>query len=186
MSMMSLKVQIRWCVRAQLSLGGLFLLAVTAFYLFGYRPITNRLRTLESETVAMQQELRENSAKSQILPAVALEVKNMRLKLEGAKKMPKDMDVAGFITDLTRISQLSQLSKPQYHPDAPKRGDLFWLYPITLQLQGNFSNVFNFIRETESLPRLSRVRSISIKADQKQPGVVTVNLGMDLYYSPDM
>jgi type IV pilus assembly protein PilO len=184
--MMGLKAQIRWCVRAQLVLGGIFLLLLAAFFLFGYRPITGRLQALDTDTQAMQKELRENSTKSQILPAVALEVKNLRLKQKGAKQMPKDMDVAGFITDLTRISQLSQLSKPQYHPDAPKRGELFSLYPITLQLQGNFNNVFNFIRETESLPRLSRVRSIKITADQKQPGVVTVNLGMDLYYSPDM
>ena len=184
--MVSLKVQIRWCVRAQLALGGILLLVVSSFYFLGYRPITGHFVSLDTETQEMQRELRDNTAKSQILPVVATEVKNLRLKQTGAKKLPKDMDVAGFITDLTRISQLSQLSKPQYHPDAPKRGELFSLYPIQLQLQGNFSNIFNFIRETESLPRLSRIRSISIKADQKQPGVVTVNLGMDLYYSPDM
>jgi hypothetical protein len=30
------------------------------------------------------------------------------------------------------------------------------------------------------------VRSIEIKQDQKEPGNVIVNLGMDLYFSPDI
>lgn len=186
--MVSLKKQIRWCLRAQLSLGGLLLIIGCGFYLLGYRPTTNRLHSLDAQIAGMQQELSDNSAKSRILPEVAREVRTLRLRLDGSKKLPKDMDVAGFINDVTRISQGTQLRKPQYRPDTPKRYELFSLYPIQLELQGNFANIFAFIRDTEALPRLSRVRTINIKTDQtsKEPGSVTVDLGMDLYFSPDM
>jgi Tfp pilus assembly protein PilO len=184
--MVSLKNQIRWCVRAQLTLGGLIVVIAAGFYFAGYRPATNRQASLDSDIHSMQRELQENSVKSQILPSVAKEVKSLRLKLTGRTTLPHEMDVAGFVTDIMRISQATQLRKPDYKPEDPKRGDLFSIYPIRLQLQGNFTNIFEFIRETEALPRLSHVRSINIKADGKEPGTVTVNLGMDLYFSPDM
>src|SRR5215207_9702459 len=161
--MVSLKNQVRWCIRAQLSLGGLLLVIGTSFYLLGYRPMIQRQTELDAAIRRMQQELLDNTARSRILGQVAAEVKALRLRLDGAKKMPKDMDVPGFINDLERISQSTSLRKPQYTPDAPKRGELFSMYPIRLQLTGNFANVFAFIRETESLPRLSRVRTINIK-----------------------
>ena len=184
--MVSLKSQIRWCVRGQLALGGLLLLIGTSFYLVGYRPTTARQRELDAQIKQMQQELTDNDARGGALNEVVTEVKHLRLRLDGAKKLPKDMDVAGFIKDITRISQNTQLRKPDYHPDNPKREDLFSLYPIQLQLQGDFTHVFEFIRETEALPRLTRVRSIDIKTDPKTPGNVIVDLGMDLYFSPDM
>lgn len=183
--MITLKNQIRWCSRAQIALGVMLLVLVGAFYLLGYRPAHQHLGALRAQIASMQQELRDNTAKSQILPTVALEVKNLRLRLDGAKKLPKDMDVAGFINDLTRISQATQVRKPQYRPEAPKRGELFSQYPIQLQLQGPFGNVFSFIRETECLPRLTRAKSIDIKADPAKPGFVSVDLGMDLYFSPE-
>jgi Tfp pilus assembly protein PilO len=188
MTMLSLKNQIRWCLRAQLTLGGTLLVVASSFYFAGYRPSTNRIAGLDSDIQNMQRELAENSVKSQILPTVAKDVKNLRLKLDGAKKLPREMDVAGFVTDIMRISQNTQLRKPDYKPEDPKRGDLFSVYPIRLQLQGSFTNIFKFIRETEALPRLSHVRSINIKTDgnNKEPGAVIVNLGMDLYFSPDM
>src|SRR5215207_4217781 len=112
--MVSLKNQIRWCTRAQLALGGMLLLIGTSFYFMGYRPITRKIESLDIEIRSMQRELADNSAKSQILPDVAREVRNLRLRLDGAKKMPKAMDVAGFINDVTRISQSTQLRKPKY------------------------------------------------------------------------
>jgi Tfp pilus assembly protein PilO len=168
-------------------MGGLVLLIGASFYFLGYRPMIRRQETLDTNIHDMQKEFCDNAVRGQILPEVAKEVKQLRLRLDGAKKMPRDMDIAGFIQDMTRISQSTQLRKPKYLPDPqPKRGDLFSLYPIRCELQGNFANVFAFLRETESLPRLSRVRSINLKADPKDPGSVTVNLLIDLYFAPDL
>jgi Tfp pilus assembly protein PilO len=183
--MLSLKNQVRWCIRAQVSMGGLLVVIAASFYFLGYGPLIQRQKSLNADIQRMQQELVDNSNRSQILPQVAVEVKNLRLRVDGAKKMPKDSDISGFINDVERISQRTSLRKPDSTPDAPKPGELFSIFPYRLQLRGNFANVFAFIRETESLPRLSRVRSINIKADD-QPGSVIVNLGIDLYYSPDM
>ena len=184
--MVSLQNQIRWCLRAQLALGGILLLIAVAFFTFGYRPITAQQKQLDSQILTMQHELSDNMTRSRILPQIAMDVKALRLKLDGAKKLPKDVDVAGFIKDITRISQSTQLHKPDYKPEAPKRGEMFSVLPIELRLQGNFANIFQFIRDAESLPRLSRVTSIHIQSDSKTSGDVIVDLGMDLYFSPDM
>ena len=182
--MVSLKNQIRWALRAQIILGGLLVLIGSSFYFLGYRPTTNKIASLDNDIRNMQREIDDSSIKSQALTQVTLEVSELRRKLDGAKKLPKEMDVAGFITDITHISQRTQLRKPDYHPDEPKRGELFSVYPIRLSLAGDFDNVFSFIRETEALPRLSRVRTINFKKDTKEQNTVVVNMGMDLYFAP--
>ena len=184
--MVSLKNQIRWCIRAELVLGGMLVVIGSAFYFFGYRPTTNRLATMDKDIANMQQELADNSLKSQILPNVAKDVKTLRLKLDGSKKLPHEMDVAGFVTDVMHISQNTQLGKPDYKPEDPKHGELFSIYPIRLQLRGTSPMCLRSFVRPKHCRGFRPIRSIDIKADGKQPGTVIVNLGIDLYFSTGM
>src|SRR5262245_32718248 len=99
--MVSLKNQVRWCNRAQLVMGVMLLLIGASFYYFGYRPMIRRQQELDSNIHDMQKEFCDNAVRGQILPEVAKEVIQLRLRLDGSKKMPKDMDIAGFIQDMT-------------------------------------------------------------------------------------
>jgi Tfp pilus assembly protein PilO len=182
----SLQTQIRLCTRVQWTLAIVLFLTGAGFYFLGYRPAMGKLKALHLDTAAKETELCENMKKSQFLGQVAQEVKALRVRLDGAKKLPKDADVPGFINDLTRISQSTAVRKPQYKPDPqPRRRELFFQYPIQITLQGNFVNVFNFIREAENLPRLARVRTIDLQGDPLKGGAVTANITVDLYFTGD-
>ena len=188
--MMSLSGQIRFCTRAQLALGGSLLIMVAAFVFLGYQPTNRRLRSVEAGIDSKEQELTTNLHKDEILSSVKQDVNHLLVQLDGAKKLPKDDDISGFANDLTRISQETQLAKPpKYTPNhnLHERGDLFSKYGIQIEVQGNFVNVFNFIRETENLPRLTRVKSIELHPDPNPAhiGQVTADLTMELYFSAD-
>jgi Tfp pilus assembly protein PilO len=184
--MMSLSGQTRFCTRAQLALSGSLLIMAAAFVFLGYLPSTQRLKTVQNSIDTKEDELRTNLNKDQILASVKQDVNRLYVQLDGAKTLPKDDDISGFANDLTRISQETQLAKPpKYTPNKslPEKGDLFSRYGIQIEVQGNLLNVFHFIRETENLPRLTRVKSIELHADPVHAGQVTADMTMELYFS---
>ena len=181
----TLQNQIRWCAQIQWLLGGAVLFALVAFYVLGYRPITGKLKLVDGEIRSLRQELIVGGSKAENLSRVAQEVKALRIKLEGSKKLPRENDLAQFIRDITQLSQQSALKKFQMRPDPPIRGDLFAQRPIKLTFEGDFINVYSFLRQTEAMQRLTRTRSARIVSKDGKPGIVSVELSMNLYFSQD-
>jgi hypothetical protein len=64
----------------------------------------------------------------------------------------------------------------------PVRSETFWQMPIELKFEGDFSNVFSFLQQTEAQKRLTRVKKIELKAKDREPGQVQVQLTMNIYY----
>jgi Tfp pilus assembly protein PilO len=183
--MVSLQNQIRWCTRAQWALCIVIVLSLGAFYLLGYRPITHDLADSRTECAQVQQELDDASSKAGVLTEVAQEVKSLRIKLEGSKKLPHENDLAQFIKDITQLSQQTSLKTFRIRPDPPIRGELFSQRPIKLTFDGDFLNVYSFLRQTEAMQRLTRTPAARISNKENKPGVVSVELSMNLYFSPD-
>ena len=189
--MLTLQNQIKWCSRLQWWLGGAMLLLWAAFLLLGYRPITRRQATLEQQIAMLQSELSTSSSKAGALPQVAGEVKIQRLKLDGANRLPKQNDLAQFIRDITQLSQQSSLKKFQYKPEPRQRGQLFCQLPVKLTFEGDFVNVFSFLRQTETMQRLTRTRSIALSTKDRNDhsgggnGNVKAEVSMSIYFSPD-
>lgn len=186
--MMSLSAQIRFCTRAQLVLTGSLFVMAAAFFFFGYQPMTHRLNNVQASIDAKEEELNTNLNKDQILQSVKQQVNKLLVQLDGTKRLPRDEDIAGFYKDATRVSQDAQLaSPPKYNPDKKVTpcNDLFSKFGIQIQVQGNFSKIASFVREMESLPRLTRVKTIEMRSDPAHPGIVTADMTMELYFSAD-
>jgi Tfp pilus assembly protein PilO len=187
MAMLTLQKQITWCTRAQWTLGAVIVALTGGFYLFGYRPITQRQAQLQVQIAARQFELSDTGSKAHVLPQVATEVKILRLKLEGSKRLPKQNDLAQFMRDITQLSSQSSLKNFHVKPDEATRTELYSSMPIKLTFEGDFVNVFSFLRQTETMQRLTRTRSISLtsKGDDDKSGTVKAELSMNIYFSAD-
>ena len=58
--------------------------------------------------------------------------------------------------------------------------------PIKLQFEGDFTNVYAFLRNVEEMPRMTRVRGMQIKArDRETSGHVQVQLAMNIYFAAE-
>jgi Tfp pilus assembly protein PilO len=186
--MVMLKNQIRLCARAQSWLAGAMLVIAGGFFVMGYRPSMQKMAALDEQMRIRQRELGDTSSKAGALPQVASEVKVLRLKLEGAKRLPKLNDRAQFIRDITQLSQQSSLKKFQLKPEPLQRNDLYYQQPVKLTFEGDFVNVFSFLRQTETMQRLTRTKSISLSTkdnESKNNGTVKAELVMSIYLSPD-
>lgn len=182
--MRTLQSQIGWCARVQWVLGGALVALVVGFYFFGYRPQTRQLNSLNAQIHTQRQELDANQSRTKILPDVALDVNNLRKKLDKFdKQLPRSPELGQFIKEITQVSQQSSLRKLTVQPGAPKRSDLFAELPIFLKFEGDFVSVFSFLRHTEDMQRLTRVRNLSVKSRDTKFGNVEVQLTMNIYFS---
>ena len=86
------------------------------------------------------------------------------------------------------------LGNPRISPDGGRvalisDGDL-WVHdlqgrpPIKLTFEGDFISIYSFLRNTEEMPRLTRVRDMKLSSRDKT-GQVKFELTMNIYFSPD-
>ena len=64
-----------------------------------------------------------------------------------------------------------------------RRQDLYGEIPIVMSFEGDFTNVFGFVRRLEEMQRLARVKQMTVKAKDGKAGQVDVSLTMNIYFS---
>jgi Tfp pilus assembly protein PilO len=183
--MMSLQNQTSWLIRAQWILGAATLALCAAFYLFAYRPQTSRAAQLQQQIVVQQKELFAGRAQTRELDAVRDEVNSLKVRLSRVKVLPKRQELAQFIQDIAKLADKTSLRRYNLRqPGMPVIGDQVNRQPIEMSFEGDFVNVFSFLRNTEDLPRLTRVPSLSIRSMDNR-GQVRVTLTMNIYFTAD-
>ena len=181
----NLQNHVRWFVRAQWALGILMAAMLGSFFLFGYAPQIARLHQLQTQIAQSQFELRQNQMKTRELPAVAIDVKNLRQQLDASKQLPPLQELPQFLKDVAALGQQCSLHPFSFKQGIPSRGDLFCQLPIVLTFDGDYLDAFNFLRHTEQMQRLTRIRDMSIKTKDSQTGQVDVQVSMNIYFAPD-
>jgi Tfp pilus assembly protein PilO len=182
--MWSLQNQVAWFTRAQWTLAAAMVLLVGGFYLAGYRPESRRLDELKNLLGQHQQELSASQSKTRILPDVASEVERLKVRLEKLKSMPRQQELSQFIKDIAQLGQQASLKRFDLKPGMPARDERFNQLPVQLTFEGDFVNVYSFLRHTEELQRLMRVRGMNIKGKDKL-GQVKVQLAMNIYFAAE-
>ena len=184
--MRTLQTQAEWCARAQWVLGITLAVMVIAFYAVAYRPNKQRLDDLDMQIAAKRRDLASNKTRVQIMPDVLLAVNTMRSRLDRFdKSLPKEPELHTFINSITEVSaQAGTRNKWTVEPGVPVRSDLYAEWPISLKFEGDFVNVFNFLRRAEEMQRLTRVKGLKVHGiNAGKSGQVQVELSMNIYFS---
>jgi Tfp pilus assembly protein PilO len=182
--MQSLKSQIRWCARLQFGLGVTVGLAVLLFYLGSYQPHDRKMGQLTEQLLQTQRDLQVSQAQAQRLPSVTADLTRLRAELADYKKLPSKSELGDFVAQINQLHSETDLHKWELKINgAPTRHEQFTEQLVSLTFEGDFVNVFNFLRRAEDMQRLTRVSNILIHGADLKAGVVTVDLSMNLYYS---
>jgi Tfp pilus assembly protein PilO len=182
--MRTLQSQMTGMRRVQYILAGVALVAAVGVYAMGIRPVSRRLADLEAQRVQRQEMLDQSESRASNLPKVALEVDRLRMKLERFdKRLPRQQELGPFIREITQLSQQSQLRKLTLQPSVPRTSDLYAELPISMNFEGDFMSVFAFLKQTEEMQRLTRVKNIIIRNKDAKLGQVEVQMSMNIYFS---
>jgi Tfp pilus assembly protein PilO len=182
--MLNLQRQFAWYLRAQWALAAAIALIVGGFYFFAYRPQTRRLAELQGVRSRHERDLNAGLTQTSILPAVRMDVERLKVQLDKYKTLPRQQELPQFIKDVAQLGQQASLKKFDLKPGVPTRASEFSEQPVQLNFEGDFVNVFSFLRHTEELERLTRVRGMTIKGRDKL-GQVKVHLSMNIYVQAD-
>ena len=185
--MRALQTQAEWCARAQWVLGVTLVVMIIGFFFIAYRPNKEKLDGLDMQIGTKRRDLTSNRTRVQILPDVLLAVNEMRNRLERFdKKLPKAPELHAFINNITEVSNQAGLrNKWTVEPGVPVRSDLYAEWPISLKFEGDFKNVFNFLRRAEEMQRLTRVKGLKVRGldGAGKSGQVQVELSMNIYFA---
>jgi Tfp pilus assembly protein PilO len=187
----NLKHQLVWCRRAQWALAvGLFV-ACVGFYVTGIRPPSLRLGMIQTRVDARRAQLELARERTNNLVAVQAETERLRERVERFEKhVPAEQDLPQLIADVTRFGQESSLSNLQWRSEAaPRRTPQYTELPIQFTFAGDFRGVFDFLRKTEAMQRLTRVKKLQIKSrpSDAAAGATTVDgqLTMNIYFTEE-
>jgi Tfp pilus assembly protein PilO len=183
--MRTLRNQIVWCTRAQWALCAVMAATLVAFYFVGYVPLSKRLAALRSQIWVRQQELAENHRKASKRNEIAARNDKLKQELERIKKPSRQQELPELIKDLERGKSLASLKRYEQKAGVPVRSDLYCQLPITMSFEGDFASIFGFLRSTEDLQRLTRVRNLKLKAKDDRTGQVQASISMNIYFSTE-
>jgi Tfp pilus assembly protein PilO len=182
--MRSLQAEISWCTRKQWIIL-LCILAITgAFLLFVCRPAYGRRTELREQKVSIQRQIDADQTQLARLPAVRAEVESLRQKLARFdRKLPRSQELDQFLNDISQVRQQYALGKWKIVREAPKKSATLSELPINIDFEGDFVGAFGFLRQTEEMQRLTRIRELRIIGKDNHQGQVEVHVKMNIYFS---
>jgi len=184
--MRTMQSQIMWCARMQKALAFLVCTMLLTFYFFSYRPETARLAELKAATVAHTQELYANQVAASARNEIAARNERLRQELDRIKKPSKQTELADILKELQIFGDQSSLRKfDKKIPPLPIRGELYVEQPVTLSFEGDFVNIFNFLRSVDEMHRLTRMRSLSLKSKDLTGNRVQAEVALNIYYAAE-
>jgi Tfp pilus assembly protein PilO len=157
---------------------------ILLFLCFGLVPGNRRQAFLKGQIADKARDLRDNQTKANNLLTLANEVQRLQLRVEKFnKKLPKTAELGEFIRDLTPAGQQFMIRKLVHSVGTIKRQDLYGEIPVNMSFEGEFTNVFSFLRQLEEMPRLTRVKSLTVHCKDAKAGQVDVTMAMNIYFS---
>lgn len=184
----SLKQQAPRDLRVQKQLAVVAVVFVAAFVLLVYLPSMSTVSKLHERITSGSLQLESNLERGRSLPMLRTAAVRLENELSGLKPLPERPDPDEVIHQANDFALQLQLRGFKYEKlDSVVEGPLGTM-PLRMSFEGNFENVYGFIRRCEELPRPVRVREMKIRqkpGTQGMPtpsGEVLVEMVLNVYY----
>lgn len=164
-------------------IGAATALLVLGFYFLCYRPQIAKQDELAFRIGQIDTELAATKGQTDVLDAVREDVERLKVRLNKVKTLPNQSEFAQFIRDVGMLGTQASLKRLAYtfSQDKPERTDKLNEIPIKFTFEGDFVDIFSFLRHTEELQRLTRIPALTLKSQDKT-GQVKAELTMNIYY----
>jgi Tfp pilus assembly protein PilO len=163
---------------------GLMCFSAAMFYLTWWRPAHRIEEGLRASIERTEADLQQ--AKSQVanLPALKAEVYQLQATLEPfSHRVPQKAEIGPFMKEIANLGQQTAVHKITWQPGTPRKLDGLTEMPVTMNFEGDFYSVYDFLKQAEEMPRLTRVRDLKIHTKDAKLGQVEVQMAVNLYYA---
>ena len=123
-------------------------------------------RKLNEQIANAQRELGFDRASAEGLGQLANEVVELRRIVDSSDKLvPQTSELAALLRELSQQLQKQNVLDQELHTKPLLQGVDYTVIPIDLRFRGSFPALFGFVKEVESMRRLTRINHLEIEGN---------------------
>jgi Tfp pilus assembly protein PilO len=108
-------------------------------------------------------------------------------RLEGAlrffdSRLPAQTEIDVILREVWLIAESKALTPRSVRTKKPESGPRCNTQPITMAFEGPFDSFYQFLMGIEQLPRITKVRELTIQKSATQEGNILVDMTVDIYF----
>ena len=152
-------------------------------YAFMIRPANKYLEEQKSQIQSQMQKLAELEKAT----AAVRDLDKQSAKLEQAveffnSKLPPHSQIHKVLEQVTLIAQKQGLKTKTIRTLKPKDCMGYVEQPLKMELYGNFDAYYSFLLDLEQMPRITKVRELTLKKDLKNEGMTTAEFVVSIFF----
>ncbi len=97
-------------------------------------------------------------------------------------KLPAKHEIHKVLAQVTKIAAKRGLETKLFQTMKPKAFGSYSEQPIVMELNGDFDSFYQFLLDTEKLPRITRFKKMELIKDPKQEGKTVARLILSIYF----
>jgi type IV pilus assembly protein PilO len=154
----------------------LFVLPVVLFYFFFYAPNLEKIRSLETDKIALTSDV--NKAKN-----AAKNLKKHKAELEATKKyfekiavvLPKKKEIPKLLRNISDLGKSAGLDFVSFAPGNEIPKEFYAEIPINIKISGPYHNMGYFLDQVSKLDRIVTVNNITMGSPKKEAGEMVLS-----------
>jgi type IV pilus assembly protein PilO len=161
----------------------LLLATLGASYYYMVKPMAEHNADLRSQTQKKLEKLstlRTAAAGVQDLPAEIDKLRKAIAFFEG--KLPEEKEMDKVLREVWQIAERNGLSTKSVRSLKAVPNNDYNEQPIRMVMAGPFGGYYNFLKDVEALPRITRISEMSLNKDPKSEGQVTAELTLTIFF----
>jgi type IV pilus assembly protein PilO len=164
---------------------GLAIIGAAAYFLV-LSPLQIKVDQLRTQNEALQRELIQSRAIAAELPRFLLEVAELEVKINVLKdKLPTEREMPTFYRSMSDAGIQAGLGVSLFQPRDGVIKDYYVEIPITVNAEGSYHQIGEFIERVARLPRVALVKEMKLGAQKKPGSPVRADLMLATYmYRP--
>jgi type IV pilus assembly protein PilO len=155
-----------------------------AAYMFMFKPLNEQKMHVIEDTQQKQEQLNGLTtalARTRDLPGDIEKLRKAIAFLEA--KLPQEKEMDGVLREVWQIAEKNGLNTKSVRSLKPVQSASYCEQPIKMVIVGPFApGFFNFLRDVEQLPRLTRINEMHLLADDKNSGVISAEVVLTIYF----
>lgn len=165
----------------------IFAVILVTFALVVYLPQRRELAQLNTDLRETGQALERDKQKAIELAQLQGDVQRMTEQLEFFdQRLPNQQELGQFLRDVSGFADLSGLEGANFEPQKVNDGEMFMEMPIEMKFNGDFRELYRFLRHAKGMTRLTHVRDLNItrKLEPKSTSEdCEIDLVMNIYFT---
>ncbi|MEM8738559.1 MAG: type 4a pilus biogenesis protein PilO [Planctomycetota bacterium] len=164
----------------------LILLAIPAgWYIALAQPRLENKRQWQDDIVAVESKIKSVQKATADIDDVQAEIQKLQNAIAHFQSMlPSDREVETLLREVWELAGEHRLTAKSVRPDKPVTTAQYAELPIKMEIVGDFDGFYDFMRDIEKLPRITRMPRIKIKRETNAEGegIVTATLTLSIFF----